>query len=169
VQDQDDFELKTIAGAAITKALEKAEVYRLLNDPEQAESICLDILRADSDNQEVLVLLILAMTDQFGTHNAPNLRSLNGYIDRLKDEYKKCYYAGIIAERRARASLRRGSIGGNLAYEELRKAMDLYERAEALRPPNNDDPQLRWNSCVRTLRRSQLGPGIEDDVPQFLE
>ena len=29
--------------------------YRLLNDPEQAESICLDILEVEPGNQEALV------------------------------------------------------------------------------------------------------------------
>jgi len=37
-----------------------------INEPEEAESICLDILEVDADNQEVLVMLLLAITDQFG-------------------------------------------------------------------------------------------------------
>ena len=61
------FNLKPISIASIPRALEKAERYRLLNEPEQAESICLDILEAESDNQRALVTLILALTDQFGT------------------------------------------------------------------------------------------------------
>jgi hypothetical protein len=38
----------------------------LLNDPEGAESICLDILDVDPDNQDALVTIILALSDQFG-------------------------------------------------------------------------------------------------------
>jgi hypothetical protein len=38
----------------------------------------------------------------------------------------------------------------------LLKAMELFERAEALRPPTHDDPILRWNSCARTLKRLGL-------------
>jgi hypothetical protein len=34
------FDLKPISIASIPRALEKAERYRLLNEPEQAESIC---------------------------------------------------------------------------------------------------------------------------------
>jgi hypothetical protein len=43
------FDLKPISIASIPRALEKAERYRLLNEPEQAESICLDILDAEPD------------------------------------------------------------------------------------------------------------------------
>jgi hypothetical protein len=43
------------------------------------------------------------------------------------------------------------------------EAMESYERAEAMRPPGNDDALLRWNTCVRLLaRHPQLKPAIED-------
>jgi hypothetical protein len=29
--------------------------------------------------------------------------------------------------------------------------MALYEQAEAVRPPGNDDARLRWNSCARMI------------------
>ena len=44
------FELKTLSLDAVPRALLKAERYRLLNEPGEAESICLDVLagiRAD--------------------------------------------------------------------------------------------------------------------------
>ena len=65
------FTLRSISKAAIPAAVKKAEHYRLLNDPEQAESICLDILAVDPDNQQALVVLILAITDQFGRSDGP--------------------------------------------------------------------------------------------------
>ena len=46
-------------------ALEKALRYRLLNEPLEAESICLDVLQAEPENQEALVTLVLARTDLF--------------------------------------------------------------------------------------------------------
>ena len=165
---EDKFELKSISEGAIEKALAKAEQYRLLNDPLQAESICLDILGTDPDNQKVLVLLILAMTDQFSTKASPSMTRLNEYLSHVQDEYPKAYYAGIIAERRARAFLGRGS-ATSFAYDGLRTAMDHYEKAEALRPPDTDDPQLRWNSCVRTIRKWHLKPRQEDNEVQLLE
>ena len=44
-------DLKALSREAIPAALEKAERYRLLNEPGEAESICLDILQADPENQ----------------------------------------------------------------------------------------------------------------------
>jgi len=37
-------ELKTISIESVDGALAKAELYRFLNDPEEAESICHDVL-----------------------------------------------------------------------------------------------------------------------------
>ena len=45
------FQLKPLSPSAIPAALAKAERYRLLNEPEQAESICEDILAAQPDNR----------------------------------------------------------------------------------------------------------------------
>ena len=59
------FELKALSPDAVPRALAKAERYRLLNEPGEAASICLDALAADSENQEALITLLLALTDQF--------------------------------------------------------------------------------------------------------
>jgi len=57
--------LKAIAPEAVASALEKAKRYRLLNEPDEAESICLDILAVVPDHQEALILRLLALTDKF--------------------------------------------------------------------------------------------------------
>ena len=59
------FELKTLSKSAVPAALAQAERYRLLNEPAEAESICLDVLRVEPDNQDALVTLVLSLTDQF--------------------------------------------------------------------------------------------------------
>ena len=59
------YDLKALSKSAIPAALAQAERYRLLNEPAEAESICLDILRLDPDHQEALVTMVLALTDQF--------------------------------------------------------------------------------------------------------
>src|SRR5438046_3872512 len=48
------FELKPLSQEALPAALERATRYRLLNEPAEAESICLDVLRTDPDNQQAL-------------------------------------------------------------------------------------------------------------------
>ena len=58
-------ELKQLHKNAIPAALEKAERYRLLNEPGEAESICLDVLAVEPDNQQAVITLLLALTDRF--------------------------------------------------------------------------------------------------------
>ena len=157
--------LKRISKAAIPEALAKAERYRLLNEPNQAESICLDVLEADPDHQEALVMLILAMTDQFGTERARGAQDVRAYVARLTDEYRRAYYGGLVWERQACAYLKRGKARSS-AYGAFRDAMALYEEAEAIRPEGDDSVILRWNACVRSLTREGLAPPpIEAEQP----
>ncbi len=145
-------ELKRISAQAIPRAVQKAERYRLLNQSWATESICLDILEVDPANQQVLVMLLLAITDQFGRENGELARRARQVLDRLTDPYQAAYYAGIIAERLAHAQLASGAMHAEeMARTTLRSAMDAFERAEGLRQAGNDDAILRWNTCQRTL------------------
>jgi hypothetical protein len=159
------FELKPLSPEAIPAALEKAMRYRLLNEPGEAESICQDVLRIEPDNQQALVLLLLALTDRFSKGYAVSVTLAQEILPRLRQPYEQAYYAGIICERRAKAQLRHGSPGcGSGAYEFLREAMAWYEKAEALRPAGNDDALLRWNACARIIMYNGLGPRQEERV-----
>jgi hypothetical protein len=157
VTESDTPTLKPISKAAIPHALEKAERYRLLNDPEQAESICLDILAADPENQPALVALILSVTDQFGGHRARSVQLAREYVGRLTDTYQRNYYEGLVWEREARARLRKPK-GAGFTYDSFRSAMACYERASELSPADDDEAILRWNACLRTIQRANLGP-----------
>lgn len=149
-------ELKPITREGITAALHKAERYRLLNDSSAAESICLDILEIDPENQAALVTLLLSITDQFGEELSDGVRRAREVLPRLTDEYKRAYYAGIICERRAKAQLHHAALGAaDVAVEWFHEAMGWYERAEAMRPAGNDEAILRWNTCVRMLGRHE--------------
>lgn len=154
---EDEFELKRITPDGIPAAIKRAEHYRLLNQPEQAESICLDVLELQPDHQQALVVAILAITDQFVGGAAPAARTATQLLERLTAEYERLYYGGIIAERRGRAALTRGR-AQQLAYFSLREAIELFEKAAMIRPAGNDDAILRWNACVRTIRRHRLEP-----------
>jgi hypothetical protein len=148
-------EPKPISKDAIPSALAKAERYRLLNEPGEAESICLDVLQIEPANQDALVTLVLALTDQFRDETTASRHAAgraSELIPRLADEYDRWYYSGIIRERRARAVLHRDRYASAAtAAEWLREAMSFFERAEAIRPPHNDDAVLRWNTCARLL------------------
>ncbi|PYS28922.1 MAG: hypothetical protein DMG11_10815 [Acidobacteria bacterium] len=164
------FELKILSTAAIPAALERAERYRLLNEPAQAESICLDILAADPENRQAIVLLLLSLSDQFSENIPDNLDRAWSLLPRLRDEYLQAYYQGILFERQARVYMRRAAPGsGFSAYDLLCEAMRLYEKAERLRPPGNDEALLRWNTCARTIMANRLEPRPLDDFRPMLE
>lgn len=154
--------LKKISPDGVPHALERAERYRLLNEPVQAESICRDVLAVDADNQTALRALILALTDQFGAGATNAAKEARDYIVQLDDEYDRAYYTGIVYERETRAYLERKNVVPHAAYDGFRQAMEWYERAEALRPPGNVDAVLRWNSCLRAIEAARLEPGGDD-------
>lgn len=165
------YSLKPISPAGVAEALKKAERYRLINDPSSAESICLDVLEVEPENQQALIMLLLARTDQFSDGVAIGVERARDVLPRLRDEYKRAYYAGIICERRAKAQLRTGTPGaGSMAYDGLREAMSWYERAEGMRPAGNDEALLRWNTCARILMRDpHLAPRSDDRFEPALE
>jgi hypothetical protein len=144
------FALKPLHRDAVDSALAKAERYRLLNEPSEAESICLDVLELQPDNQPARIALLLALTDQFGEEGDVHQRAHDA-LAHVRGEYDRAYYAGIVAERRAKAQFARHSSPTVGVYDWLLEAMHNYERAEALRPAGNDDAVLRWNACVRFL------------------
>lgn len=163
--------LKPITREAIPAALEKAHRYRLLNQPVQAESICLDVLAVDEKNALALTTLFLALTDQFPRHLHPAFDRAARILPLFPDAYARTYYEGILCERRGKAHFRSGSpMAGTMAFEWLQRAMALYDKAEALRPAGDDDAVLRWNSCARMLMDNEgIKPPTEEPSESMLE
>jgi len=157
-------ELKKLHKDAIPAALEKAERYRLLNEPAEAESICLDILAIDPENQPAIIALLLALTDRFEKGYGVSDAQTKQLLTRLKSEYDRFYYCGIVAERRAKVKLRQNTPGCRFqAYDLFREAMEWFEKAEAIRPADNDEALLRWNTCARIIERNKLVPREEEE------
>jgi len=152
----ESFELHPITEDGLEAAINRAEHYRLLNQPAEAQSICHDVLAIDHDNKKVLVVLVLALTDQFEAGEA-SAQQARGYLSQVKDDYQTAYYQGIISERQGRALMRKGPAAA-FAYDSFREAMEWFEKAAEVRPEGNDDAILRWNSCVRTIQDSNLEP-----------
>src|SRR5260370_15347612 len=146
-----EFKLKTISKAGIPEAISKTELYRSLNEPEEADSICRDILAVEPKHQLALRLLGLAITDQFCGDVSDRWGEAQECFEKLTDTYERLYYTGILHERRAKAQLRAGRLRHTLTplFEE---AMRCFAEAEKIRPPENDDAILRWNRCVRLLQ-----------------
>ncbi len=172
VQTSDErvFKLKPLSKDAIDGALSKAEHYRLLNEPRLAESICLDILAADPNHQKASVVLLLALTDQFGSASSRAAKQALEIANKLADQYSRLYYTGIIHERQGSAAMNSGIPGADFdAFEWYMEAMDCYEKADALAPDRNDDTVLRWNTCARIIMQYNLQPRPDDDSRQELE
>ena len=165
------FQLKPLSEEAVPAALEKATCYRYLNEPAEAESICLDILEVEPDNQQALITLILALTDQFERELRLPFPKAREAVKRLTDNYCRIYYRGIICERRAKVHFQRGGPGsGHLAYDWFRQAMEAYEQAIDMRLAGNDDAILRWNTCARVImNNSDLVPAEHETGEQMLE
>jgi hypothetical protein len=167
----EEFRLKPISSDAIPRAIQKAERYRLINQSWAAESICRDILEIDPANQQVLVMFVLALTDQLADDHGQLMKIVRETLPRIVDPYQRAYYTGIASERSALALLHRAGLGsGHMAYDALRDAMGWYERAEAIRPQGNDDAILRWNTCARLISGNRhLAPQSESAYEPALE
>ena len=158
--DATRYALKQIHPAGIPAALEKADKYRELNQPAEAESICRDVLAVDPDNQLALRVLGLALTDQFDASGARVLEAQQVFA-RLADPYERAFYGGLACERQAKAQLAAGLPLGSIRPL-FDQALARYAEADPLAPAGNDDAILRWNSCVRALEAAgHPAPGGE--------
>jgi len=159
-----DLKLKTISKSGIGEAIAKAELYRYLNEPEEAESICRDILAADPKHMLGLRTLGLAITDQFTGEPTDRYAEVEAIFHRLTEPYERLYYKGLLYERRVKAQLRAGRAPHTL-LPLLEQALQCFGEAEKIHPPGNDDAILRWNRCVRLL---QSQPDFEaEEVASF--
>ena len=101
-------QLKSISKPGIPEAIAKAELYRYLNEPEEAESICRDILAVDENHQLARRMLGLAITDQFTGGATDRYAEVQSIFASLRDSYERNYYTGLLHERRAKAQLHSG-------------------------------------------------------------
>ena len=150
-----DFQIKAISKDGIPEAISKVELYRYLNEPGEAESICRDILAVDPGQQLALRLLGLAMTDQFTGGTDDRYREVEEIFGKLADRYEQLYYTGLYYERRAKAQLRTGQ-SPHVVFPLFERALHCFGEAEKIRPAGNDDVILRWNRCVRLLQTPSL-------------
>jgi predicted component of type VI protein secretion system len=158
-----EYALKRIHPDGIPAAVEKADRYRELNQPAEAESICRDVLAIEAGHQLALRVLGLALTDQFGPSTAARFTEAQQTFARLEDPYERAFYTGLAYERQAKAQL-----GAHLPLRAVRplfdQALARYAEAETLRPAGNDDAILRWNSCVRTIQAAIGAGGVEGEA-----
>ena len=140
-----ELRLKPISRGGIVEAVAKVELYRYLNESEEAESICRDII---------------AITDQFKGDTSDRHTEAARAFESLTSDYERAYYCGILQERRVKAQLRAG-LPPQTVKPTFLKAMKFFEDAERIRPAGNDDAILRWNRCVRLLQ--EILPGASEN------
>src|SRR6267142_1706367 len=160
-----ELRLKPISTAGIAEAISKTEVYRYLNEPGEAESICRDILSIEPGNQAALRLLGLAITDQFSGETSDRYAEAEHMFHLLTSEYERIYHLGILQERKGKAQLRAGR-PPHTVLPVFEVAMNLFEEAEKIKPADNDDAILRWNRCVRLLQ-SRMGSEWRKEMEEF--
>ncbi len=155
------YNLKPISRAGIPEAISKIEVYRYLNEPGEAESICRDILAIEPENQAALRLLGLTITDQFFGGTGDRYAEAENVFRNLTSEYERIYHLGILHERKAKAQLKAGR-APHTVLPIFEEAMRCFEAAEKLRPPENDEAILRWNRCVRLFQSRSISEWRKD-------
>ena len=156
-------QLKSISKSGITEALAKVQHYRYLNQAEEAESICRDVLAVDPENQMALRLLGLTITDQFKGTLSDGFREAQSCFEKLSSLYERSYYMGILHERRAKAQMRAGHLAHSLVAS-FENALRCFEEADKVRPAGKDDARLRWTRCLRLM---QSLPGTSAEAESF--
>ena len=156
------FDLKPISKRRAA-ALQKAERYRVINDPSSAESICLDVLAVDPENQQALVTLLLAITDQFDAGAGEGARRrAQELLPAARDEYRAAYYAGSSPSggrrRSCAVAVRRRARWPTIRFA---RRWSWYEKAEARRPrgQRRGDPALEHLRAHPGARRAHQAPG----------
>jgi tetratricopeptide (TPR) repeat protein len=142
-------QLKRLGTRNLEAALGKAEQYRALNEPEEAESICRDVLAEAPEDQHALRTLGLALTDRFAVEWRGVFDEAVGVFRKLKSAYEQVYYTGVAWERCARAQIAQHQ--AHNAAHSIEKALDCFAEAERIGPKDTPDPVIRWNRCVRML------------------
>jgi tetratricopeptide (TPR) repeat protein len=145
-----EYTLKRLHPDGIEAAIQKADKYRELNQPAEAESICRDVLAVVPEHQLALRTLGLALTDQFRGAAGTRFAEAQAVFGKLRDAYERAFYTGLAHERHAKAQVAL-HIPVRSILPLFEQALARYAEAEKLRPSGNDDAVLRWNSCVRVL------------------
>jgi tetratricopeptide (TPR) repeat protein len=163
-----EFQLKTISKQGFAEVFSKVALYRSLNEPEEAESICHDILAVEPENQLAQRMLGLAITDQFTGQPADRYAEVERLFENLADPYERNYYKGLLYERRAKAQMRAGR-PPQVLIPLFNQAMLHFKEAEKIRPADNDDSVLRWSRCARLLRQlPNVEPGPRNRVSRTM-
>ena len=144
--------LKRLKDKNLGTAITLAKHYRDLNQPEEAESICRDVLEVAPENVDAWRTLGLAMTDRFASQWMCLFEDACTAFKKLPDDYERAYYVGIAWERYAKAQAEAGRAQNAIhAFEE---AIGYFDEASKHAAKDDPAPILHFNRCVRALTSS---------------
>lgn len=143
------WELKKLRDKNLETAINLAKHYRDLNQPEEAESICRDVLEVAPTNVDALRTLGLALTDRFASAWMSLFEEACATFKKLPGDYERAYYAGIAWERYAKAQLEAGR--AHNAIHAFEQALESFDEASSLAAKDDPAPILHYNRCVRAL------------------
>jgi tetratricopeptide (TPR) repeat protein len=161
------WELKRLGARNLQSAVNLAKHYRDLNQPEEAESICRDVLDVAPENEEALRTLGLALTDRFPTAWMSLFDEACATFAKLPRAYERMYFTAIAWERYAMAQLAAGRAHNALhAFEEALKG---FEKADSLGSPDDPAAILHYNRCVRVLttNRDVVSASLVPHEPKY--
>ena len=163
-------ELKTLEKADLDAALATAQASWSEMRADDVESICLDILEADPENQNALELLLRSRIELLKKGLPQGVAHAEELIPRLESDFDKAFFSGMLREGQARYLIeKRGKQSSNVAYSWFRHAMDNFEEAHS-KDPGRIEAQLHWNACLRTLKNNpQCIPPPEDAEEHGIE
>jgi len=111
---------------------------------------------------------LLALTDRFTRGYGVSDTQAKELLSRIRGDYERAYYTGILSERRAKAKLSQNTPDCRFqAYDLFHDAMQWFEKAESVRPHGNDDALLRWNTCARIIEQNKLMRREEEERTEF--
>ena len=156
--------LKPLGARNLAAAVALAKHYRDLNQPEEAESICRDILDVAPDNDDAWRLLGLALTDRFPAAWMTLFDEACAAFGKLRSEYDRVYYTAIAWERYAKAQLEGGRAHNAIhAFEE---ALGRFEEADKLGSADDPASILHYNRCIRALTTHPEIVRVSNEAPE---
>jgi tetratricopeptide (TPR) repeat protein len=149
-----EYELKRLSTDDLESAIQMAMNYRDLNLPQEAESICRDVLDVAPTHEDAIRILGLALTDRLTENQVGIFEEARATFAKMPKEYDRVYYDGVAWERMAKADLLKNE--GHNALAALEHALEAFDKAQQLATDPSPDPILRWNRCVRLLHSHPL-------------
>ena len=141
----------------------------MLNEPGEAESICLDILETDPENQPALITLLLALTDRFSKGYGVSDTQANHCSRGSRANTSAPTTRGFWPSAGPRRNSRRDTPGPVITPTMIVRSDAAVREGRNVRPPGNDDALLRWNTCARMMAKNKLAARDEDRTEPVLE